>query len=175
MQRLTSVQHMSFSVFSTNSVTDSEGRLIADAYFRSSKNVKKMKEILDVGEFDLGLLTHPLVKKYIVEKQLALAESYSLTEHLAKLKEIRNGAMDDENWKVALTAEVAVGKAAGLYENMSREDPIDNSKAEQLSTEELRKRLANMGRALPAPTDFEDMDFQPLIGEDLSDSLDDSI
>lgn len=142
---------MSSFAFSTNSLTEEEAQLIADAYFRGDKDPVRMARLLEVEQFDLNLLMHPLVRRFIVENQVALNRHYSLEEHLTKLKQIRDGAMDDENWKVALSAEVAVGKAAGLYEPRLPDDGKgDNVDPAKLTTEELRQRLAKaIGASIP--------------------------
>ena len=108
--------------FTNSTLTDGEARLIADAYFKSSKDMAKMAKILGIKSFDVKLLLNPHVKKYIIEKRVQVAELYTLEHHLQMLKKIRNGAMNDENWKVALSSEIAVGKAAGLYEG--RKEPV---------------------------------------------------
>lgn len=143
---------MSYSAFSTNSLTESEGELIAEAYFRGSRDPEKIRKILDVEHFDVNLLKHPLVKKFIVEKRLEIVQEYTLSEHLTFLKKIRDTAFNDDQLKLALTSEVALGKAAGLYEPKGLPDPNEGSTdASKLSTEDLRKRLANVSKALAAP------------------------
>jgi hypothetical protein len=141
---------MSYLEFSTSSLTDQEAEVIADAYFRASKDPSEMAKVLGLDHFDLNLLMHPIVKAKIIKEKLKLNKLYSLEDHVKKLQEIRDGAMDDENWKTALSAEVAVGKAAGLYEPKTTDDSSSNEKPEQLSTQELRRRLGSMGSPLPA-------------------------
>ncbi len=58
-----------------------------------------------------------------------------------------------DNFKVALSAEVSVGKAAGLYEPRTNDDDSEGKTVDpaQLSTGELRKRLARVSGILTAP------------------------
>lgn len=139
--------------FRVSSVTPDEAKLIADAYFRGQRNPTKIAKILEADSFDSAILHHPLVKAEIISIRNSMNDSYSLSDHLEKLKEIRDSAMGDENWKVALTAEVAVGKAAGLYEPRKEEESNpEKGEAQKLTTDELRKRLASMKPSLPEET-----------------------
>jgi hypothetical protein len=146
---------MNSIAFSTATLTEEQARDIASAYIRGEKEPQRIAELLEVPSFDLNLLMHPLVRKFIVQFQRSLRTDYSLFDHMAKLKEIRNAAMDDDNFKVALTAEVQIGKAAGLYDPKPFGDddegdgPVDPT---TLSTDQLRRRLAGMIGAEIKPT-----------------------
>ena len=156
---------MNSIAFSSATLTEEQARDIASAYIRGEKDPPRIAQLLQVESFDLNLLMHPLVRRFIVEFQRSLRSDYSLTDHMFKLKEIRNAAMDDDNFKVALSAEVQIGKAAGLYDPkpLGDDDPgaetVDPTK---LTTEELRRRLAKAigatipAKELPPPEDDED-------------------
>jgi hypothetical protein len=84
-----------------------------------------------------------------------------------KLREIRNAAMDDDNFKVALSAEIQLGKVAGHYDPkpLGDDDSDPNSvDPTKLTTDELRRRLAKAigatipPEALPAPESEPDED-----------------
>lgn len=142
-----------------NNLTEEEAERIADAYFICDRDRMKMGHMLGIGRsLDTEFLVHPLVRRKIIGavKQMRRDGVYTREEHVTKLKEIRDKCMEGENpnYKNALMAEVAVGRAAGLYENFGGgDDPsmLEQEKApENLSTAEIRARL-NKSRHLPAP------------------------
>ena len=148
-------------MYSATTLTEEEAEDIAVAYYRASKNPRNIGAILAVDRFDIGLLSHPFVKRKIAEKARAMRTVYTLENHLDKLKEIRDAALEDGNHKVALTAEISVGKAAGLYETIPVSEEVSSTASPiQLTTDEIRKRLAAMGTvALPSAiphTDFQE-------------------
>ena len=59
--------------------------------------------------------------------------------HLAQLGAMRNKALDAKAWTAAINAEVARGKAAGLY---IEQKIIRTGKLDDMSEEELDKRIA---------------------------------
>lgn len=146
--------------FSLSNLTLDEAGLIADAFFRGGQDPSKMAQLLRVDSFDLNLFTHPYVKKEIVARRVQLNETYTLAEHIASLKKIRDAALDNENLKIALPAEVALGKAAGLYlpKPVDVNDPMIGGDPTRLSTEELRQRLARATNILTAPVDDQPAD-----------------
>jgi phage terminase small subunit len=87
--------------------------------------------------------SNPLVKNRITELQTKAANKAVLTlgTHLGDLKEIRNGAMRNGAWSAAVTAEVARGKAAGLYIN--RTELIVN-RVDTMSKEEVLARMKEL-------------------------------
>ena len=80
----------------------------------SEKNAKRAGYVLDSD-------ANPLVKQRIqaLQERAAKKVSLDLSTHLTDLKDIREGAMRNGAWSAAVTAEVARGKAAGLYINRS--------------------------------------------------------
>ena len=83
---------------------------------------------------------YPLVVKYIGELREEWQKQYEVTfsNHIAELAKLRNEARDKKAWSAAVNAEVARGKAAGLY---IEQKIIRTGKLEDLSTEELESRM----------------------------------
>lgn len=71
----------------------------------------------------------------------------SLKDHMDKLAELRDDAHDNGKFAAAINAEVARGKAAGLY-TIKHEHTVNNE--DQLSEMEIRARLARLSRGQDA-------------------------
>jgi hypothetical protein len=58
-----------------------------------------------------------LLKGYIGELRAEVREKYGITfeKHVTELAQIRNEALKNKAWSAAVNAEVARGKAGGLY------------------------------------------------------------
>ena len=82
----------------------------------------------------------PLVVQYIGELREEWQKQFEVTfgNHIAELAKLRNEARDKKAWSAAVNAEVARGKAAGLY---IEQKIIRTGKLEDLSTEELETRM----------------------------------
>ena len=82
----------------------------------------------------------PLVVQYIGELREEWQKQFEVTfgNHIAELAKLRNEARDKKAWSAAVNAEVARGKAAGLY---IEQKIIRTGKLEDLSTEELESRM----------------------------------
>ena len=82
----------------------------------------------------------PLVVQYIGELREEWQKQFEVTfgNHIAELAKLRNEARDKKAWSAAVNAEVARGKAAGLY---IEQKIIRTGKLEDLSTEELELRM----------------------------------
>ena len=83
---------------------------------------------------------YPLVVQYIGELRTEWQKQFEVTfgNHIAELAKLRNEARDKKAWSAAVNAEVARGKAAGLY---IEQKIIRTGKLEDLSTEELETRM----------------------------------
>ena len=83
---------------------------------------------------------NPLVVKYIGELREEWQKKYEVTyeKHIAELGQIRKEALKKGAWSAAVNAEVARGKAAGLY---IEQKIIRTGKLEDLTTEELESRM----------------------------------
>jgi hypothetical protein len=152
---------MNSTEFSVETLTEDQAQEIAEAFVRGDRDPQRMARILDVPKFDLNLVMHPLVRKFVVTMERAAQAICTMEDHQSQLIKIRDAAFDDENWKVALAAETQRGKASGLYDpklpgDLPDADQIDPTK---LSYDELRRRLAKTiganlpedAKALPSP------------------------
>ena len=83
---------------------------------------------------------YPLVVKYIGEIREEYQKKYAVTfeRHISELGKIRQDALKKGAWSAAVNAEVARGKAAGLY---IEQKIIRTGKLEDLTTEELESRM----------------------------------
>jgi len=83
---------------------------------------------------------YPLVVKYIGELREEYQKKYAVTfeRHISELGKIRQDALKKGAWSAAVNAEVARGKAAGLY---VEQKIIRTGKLDDLSEEELEKRM----------------------------------
>ena len=86
---------------------------------------------------------HPLVVKYIGELREEYQKKYAVTfeRHISELGKIRQDALAKGAWSAAVNAEVARGKAAGLY---VEQKIIRTGKLDDLSADELEKRMAEI-------------------------------
>jgi len=86
---------------------------------------------------------YPLVVKYIGELRAENQKKYDVTygRHITELAKIRQEALRKGAWSAAVNAEVARGKAAGLY---IEQKIIRTGKLDDLSEEELEKRMAEI-------------------------------
>ena len=85
----------------------------------------------------------PLVVKYIGEIREEYQKKYAVTfeRHITELGKIRQDALAKGAWSAAVNAEVARGKAAGLY---IEQKIIRTGKLDDLSADELEKRMAEI-------------------------------
>jgi phage terminase small subunit len=86
---------------------------------------------------------YPLVAQYIGQLRDEIRKKYDIDfdSHLAQLGDMRNKALDNKAWTAAINAEVARGKAAGLY---VEQKIIRTGKLDDLSEEELDSRIAEV-------------------------------
>ena len=83
---------------------------------------------------------YPLVVKYIGELREEYQKKYAVTfeRHISELAKIRIDALKKGAWSAAVNAEVARGKAAGLY---IEQKIIRTGKIDDLSETELENRM----------------------------------
>jgi hypothetical protein len=86
---------------------------------------------------------YPLVAQYIGQLRQEVQKKYDINfeSHLMHLGKMRNDALDAKAWTAAINAEVARGKAAGLY---IEQKIIRTGKLDDLSEEELDSRIADV-------------------------------
>ena len=83
---------------------------------------------------------YPLVVKYIGEIREEYQKKYAVTfeRHITELGKIRAEALRKGAWSAAVNAEVARGKAAGLY---IEQKIIRTGKIDDLTRDELERRM----------------------------------
>jgi len=86
---------------------------------------------------------YPLVAQYIGELRSEYQKKYDVDfgKHIVELAKLRDEARLKGAWSAAINAEVARGKAAGLY---IEQKIIRTGKLDDLSEEELDKRIAEV-------------------------------
>ena len=83
---------------------------------------------------------YPLVVKYMGELREEYQKKYAVTyeRHISELAKIRIDALKKGAWSAAVNAEVARGKAAGLY---IEQKIIRTGKIDDLTKDELERRM----------------------------------
>ena len=99
---------------------------------------------------------YPGVVKYIGELREELQKKYEITfeKHVAELAKLRDGSRDKGAWSAAINAEVARGKAAGLY---IEQKIIKHGKLEDMTEQELEfkmKQILEDHKGLIVEADF---------------------
>ena len=99
---------------------------------------------------------YPLVVKYIGELREEIQKKYEITfeKHVAELAKLRDSSRDKGAWSAAINAEVARGKAAGLY---VEQKIIRTGKLEDMTEKELElkmKQLIEDNKGLIVEADF---------------------
>jgi hypothetical protein len=108
---------------------------------------------------------YPLVVQYIGQLRDEIRKKYDIDfdSHLAQLGDMRNKALDNKAWTAAINAEVARGKAAGLY---VEQKIIRTGKLDDLSEEELDSRIAEvLDQYSPILEGVEHKDFKQKVKE----------
>ena len=100
---------------------------------------------------------YPGVVKYIGELREEIQKKYEITfeKHVAELAKLRDSSRDKGAWSAAINAEVARGKAAGLY---VEQKIIKHGKLEDMSEKELEakmKQLIEDHKGLIVEADFD--------------------
>ena len=82
----------------------------------------------------------PLVVKYIGELRAEVQEKYGITfeRHLSELAKLRDSSAKKGAWSAAINAEVARGKAGGLYVDQKL---VMTGNLDQLSEDELQAKM----------------------------------
>jgi len=99
----------------------------------------------------------PLVVKYIGELREEMQKKHEVTfeKHITELAKLRDSSRDKGAWSAAINAEVARGKAAGLY---VEQKIIRTGKLEDMSEKELEakmKQLIEDNKGLIVEADFD--------------------
>ena len=99
---------------------------------------------------------YPGVVRYIGELREEIQKKYEITfeKHVAELAKLRDSSRDKGAWSAAINAEVARGKAAGLY---VEQKIIRTGKLEDMTEKELElkmKQLIEDNKGLIVEADF---------------------
>jgi phage terminase small subunit len=86
---------------------------------------------------------YPGVVKYIGELREEIQKKYEITfeKHVAELAKLRDSSRDKGAWSAAINAEVARGKAAGLY---VEQKIIKHGKLEDMTEKELEAKMKQL-------------------------------
>lgn len=113
-----------------------------------------------------GLLQHPPVVRYIKQLRTELNKKYEVTfeNHVRKLAEIRDIALQNGAYAAAVTAEKHRGQVAGLY--VDRKE-ILHGRLDQMSREDVMKEIEKLKEEFPGLTSILDtnmvIEHQPAI------------
>lgn len=93
----------------------------ASEAYRTAYNVKPGTKEATINRTAKELVDNPKIAARIAELRAPAVEKAQLTleKHLDDLLRLRNMAVKDAKWSAAIQAEIARGKAAGLYVDRS--------------------------------------------------------
>jgi phage terminase small subunit len=119
--------------------------------------------------------TYPLVVQYIGQLRNEYQKKYDVTfeRHISELAKLRDNARESKAWSAAVNAEVARGKAAGLYveQKIIRTGSLSDLTAEQLETR-MKEIIQEYSPILEGVVvdDLNEVKSDQLIDEDYSSS-----
>ena len=114
-----------------------EGRLSpAEAAFQAGYKTRPRQAASELRNPKVS----PLVVKYIGELRSEVQEKYGINfeKHISELAQIRNQALENKAWSAAVNAEVARGKAGGLYVDQKL---VMTGNVDNMTPDEIRERL----------------------------------
>jgi phage terminase small subunit len=132
-KQLTEKQMMFAQELVTNEGRKTKTECAIDAGYAKDRATITASELTNPRKF-------PLVVKYIGELREEYQKKYEVTfgNHIAELAKLRDDSRKKGAWSAAINAEVARGKAAGLY---VEQKIIRTGKLEDLTAEELEARM----------------------------------
>ena len=132
-KRLTEMQMKFAHEIVTNEARKNATECATDAGYTKDTAVVKASQLQNPK-------LYPLVVKYIGELREEYQKKYAVTfeRHISELAKIRMDALKKGAWSAAVNAEVARGKAAGLY---VEQKIIRTGKIDDLSEAELETRM----------------------------------
>jgi hypothetical protein len=119
--------------------------------------------------------TYPLVVQYIGQLRDEYQKKYDVTfgRHISELAKLRDNARESKAWSAAVNAEVARGKAAGLYveQKIIRTGSLSDLTAEQLENR-MKEIIQEYSPILEGVVidDLKEIKSEELIDEDYSSS-----
>lgn len=129
-------------------LSEEECEKVAQLFFIHNGNPKKISAAMNLGfELTTADLHSYRIRKYIVQENNRSLTLVTREEHLRKLAEIRDAALNAEkpNHRAALAAEIARGQVSGLYNTTLQAEEVDGGKIEDQSTDSIKKQLAKRG------------------------------
>ena len=135
-KRLTEMQIKFAQLLVTNEGTKTPTECAVEAGYEKDSAYVRASELRNPKKY-------PLVVKYIGEIREEYQKKYEVTyeRHIAELGKIRQEALKKGAFSAANNAEVARGKAAGLY---VEQKIIRTGKIDDMSKEEMEKELSNI-------------------------------
>jgi hypothetical protein len=123
--------------FSAELLVYNEGRLSpAEAAFQAGYKTRPRQAASELRNPKVS----PLVVKYIGELRSEIQEKYGISfeRHISELAQIRNQALENKAWSAAVNAEVARGKAGGLYVDQKL---VMTGNVDNMTPDEIKERL----------------------------------
>jgi len=110
--------------------------LLAEAAFQAGYKTRPRQAASELRNPKVS----PLVVKYIGELRAEVQEKYGINfeKHISELAQIRNQALAKGAWSAAVNAEVARGKAGGLYVDQKL---IMTGNVDAMSPDEIKEKL----------------------------------
>ena len=138
-KKITPKQEEFCRIYSCEDVTQTEAALKAGYSPASAHAIAS--QLLNGRDF-------PHVLKRIKERKSEVARKYEVTfeSHVKKLAELRDQAIQNDNYAAAVSAEKYRGQAAGLY--IDRKE-ILHGKIDQMSREEVMKEIKKLQEDFP--------------------------
>jgi phage terminase small subunit len=132
-KRLTDIQRKFAELYVYNEGRKSPYEAAVEAGYATESARVRASELRNVGRY-------PLVVKYIGELREEIQQKYEITfeKHIRELARLREEALKKGSFSSAVNAEVARGKAGGLY---IEQKIIKTGKLEDLTEQELEKRM----------------------------------
>ena len=132
-KRLTEIQMKFAQLLVTNEGRKTKTECAIEAGYEKDRAGTTAAELTNPRKF-------PLVVQYIGGLREEYQKKYDVTfeRHITELAKLRDESRGKGAWSAAINAEVARGKAAGLY---VEQKIIRTGKLEDLSTEELETRM----------------------------------
>ena len=134
-----------------------EGRLSpAEAAFQAGYKTRPRQAASELRNPKVS----PLVVKYIGELRSEVQEKYGINfeKHISELAQIRNQALEKGAWSAAVNAEVARGKAGGLYvdQKLIMTGNVDAMSADEIKIfiQHYEKLTRWMMKIMPAKADI---------------------
>jgi hypothetical protein len=150
VKRLTDLQIKFAQIYVSNEGRKTPAECAVEAGYEKENASVRASELRNPKKY-------PLVVKYISELREEFQKKYEITfeRHISELAKLRDEAREKGAWSAAINAEVARGKAGGLY---IEQKIIRHGRLEDMSEQELElkmKQILEDHKGLLIETDFE--------------------